>query len=343
MSKTFGRLPKGARLERVQQSFNYKNGSFQNLTPTQALREDASFCKMIKDFTNKPKTVRPAAPFTIQRHDIAGMKAPSIVWFGHSSYLLKLQDLTIIVDPVFSGHAAPVKFFGKSFEGTDIFDVNDLGNIDYALITHDHYDHMDYETILKLNQKVKHFYTSLGVGSHLEYWGIPADKITELDWWESATINEQATITAAPARHFSGRGVKRAQTLWSSFILKTSQENLYLGGDSGYDTHFKTIGEQYGPFDLAILECGQYGEDWPNIHMSPEQTWQAATDLNTKSLMPVHWGKFVLAMHPWKEPIERLLKAINSNHINLITPMIGTPVNFHQPDLQTTQWWAALT
>lgn len=341
MSKTFGRLPKGTRLERIQQSTNYKSGSFQNLSPTAALREDASFCKMIKDFTNKPKSVRPAAPLKIQRHDIAAMQAPSIVWFGHSSYLLKLEELTLIVDPVFSGHASPVKFFGKSFEGTDIFDTDQFGGIDYVLITHDHYDHMDYETILKLKNKVKHFYTSLGVGSHLEYWGVPADKITELDWWETAQIKDNVSITATPSRHFSGRGVKRAQTLWSSFVLKTAKENLFLGGDSGYDEHFKEIGEKYGPFDLALLECGQYGENWPNIHMTPEQTWQAALDLNTKTLMPVHWGKFVLALHPWKEPIERLFKAVNSDHLRIVTPMIGEPLSLHAANT-TTKWWTTI-
>lgn len=339
MSRIFGRLPKGNRLERILQSQQYKNGSFQNSTPTAALREDASFFSILKDFTHRPKNVKPTVALPVQQTDFTALSAPAMVWFGHSSYLLKLQDFTLLVDPVFSGHASPVKLFGKSFDGTDVFDVTRFGTIDYVLITHDHYDHMDYETILKLKSRVKHFYTSLGAGSHLEYWGIPADKITELDWWETASINEQASITATPARHFSGRGVKRAQTLWSSFVLDTGEEKLFLGGDSGYDTHFKMIGEKFGPFDLAILECGQYGRDWPNIHMTPEETYQAAQDLGAQVLMPVHWGKFVLAMHHWKEPVERLLKAAAAgSKLSIVTPMIGQPYILKTTP-PTDQWW----
>ncbi len=341
MKKTFGRLPKDARLARVQQSPNYHNGAFQNLSPTPALREDASFCEMIKDYANKPKSVKPAQPLPVVPLDAQKMAPPSVVWFGHSSYLLKLPEFTLLVDPVFSTHASPVKFFGKSFEGTDAFHVQDLGQIDYVLITHDHYDHMDFETILELKGRVKHFYTSLGVGSHLEYWGIPAGQITELDWWESATIGEASTITATPGRHFSGRGIKRAQTLWSSFVLQTKELRLFLGGDSGYDTHFKTIGEKYGPFDLAILECGQYGKDWPNIHMTPEETLKAADDLHAKMLLPVHWGKFVLALHPWKEPIERLFKAAADSALPILTPSIGQVFSLLDKPVKNA-WWEML-
>lgn len=342
MSKTFGKLPKGPRLERILQSPHYRDGAFQNSSPTAALREDASFFKMLKDFTHRPKTVRPADRLPVVKTDLKALKAPAIVWFGHSSYLLKLEELTLLVDPVFSGHASPVKIFGKSFDGTDVFEIDDFGTIDYVLLTHDHYDHMDYETIVQLRDRARHFYTSLGAGAHLEYWGIAPDKITELDWGESATIQQGVTLTATPSRHFSGRGLKRAQTLWSSFVLKTTTRNLYLGGDSGYDTHFKTIGEQYGPFDLAILECGQYGADWPNIHMTPENTWQAALDLQAKALLPVHWGKFVLAMHPWKEPVERLLKAAAQATIPIFTPTIGQPLSLQAPDAQV-RWWEGLS
>ena len=340
MKKTFGKLPRGNRLERIQQSPNYREGAFQNLSFTPAMREDASFCKMIKDFANKPKTVKPAKALAVQTPDLDAFKAPAIIWFGHSSYLLKLEDFTLLVDPVFSSHASPVKFFGKSFDGTDAFHIKDLGTIDYVLITHDHYDHMDYDTILELRDRVKHFYTSLGVGAHLEYWGVPADRITELDWGERASISS-ATITATPGRHFSGRGIKRAQTLWSSFVLDIGTHRLFLGGDSGYDTHFKMIGEKYGPFDLAILECGQYGENWPNIHMLPEQTLQAAQDLQAKTLLPVHWGKFVLALHPWKEPIERLFKAAAGTDIPLLTPAIGAVTPLFQVPVENN-WWAEL-
>ena len=341
MGKTFGKLPSGERLQRIQQSPNYKDGAFQNLSHTAVMREDASFWKVLKDFTQKPPTVKPVLPLQVQHFDPAAMTDPSIVWFGHSSYLLKIAGFTLLVDPVFSNNASPVSLFAKAFAGTNVFKVADFGTIDYVLITHDHYDHLDYETMLLLRDKVKHFYMSLGVGTHLEYWGIPKEKITELDWWESAQINATTSLTATPARHFSGRGIKRAQTLWSSFVLKTDHGHYFLGGDSGYDTHFKTIGEKYGPFELAILECGQYGADWPNIHTTPEETLQAALDLGAKTLLPVHWSKFVLAAHPWREPVERLIAAAQGQPIQLITPSIGEVVALNELPPQNA-WWEQL-
>jgi L-ascorbate metabolism protein UlaG (beta-lactamase superfamily) len=204
--------------------------------------------------------------------------------------------------------------------------VDDFPEIDIMLLTHDHYDHLDYKTIRQFAPKTRHFYTSLGVGSHLEYWGIGADRIKELDWGESVSIGGELSLTAAPGRHFSGRTLKRNQTLWSSFVLKTDDYSLFLGGDSGYGRHFKTIGDQHGPFDLAILESGQYGKNWPYIHMFPEQTVDAATDLGAKALLPVHWCKFVLSTHAWNEPIRRLTLAAEEKGFPLATPMIGQPV-----------------
>jgi L-ascorbate metabolism protein UlaG (beta-lactamase superfamily) len=185
---------------------------------------------------------------------------------------------------------------------------------------------------------VKKVYCSLGISAHLEYWGYNGDIITELDWWESAAMNERMTIIAAPARHFSGRGIKRNQTLWSSFIIKTPSHSIYIGGDSGYDTHFKTIGEKYGPFDIALLEAGQYNPMWPLIHMAPEETVQAAVDLKAKVLMPVHWGKFTLAMHPWDEPIQRILAKAEDLNVQVTSPRIGEMVVIgkNYPD---SKWW----
>ncbi|MGC4098400.1 MAG: MBL fold metallo-hydrolase [Nitrospira sp.] len=170
---------------------------------------------------------------------------------------------------MFCGYASPIPMFGKAFAGSDVYTVDDMPPIDVLVLTHDHYDHLDYQTVVKLNAKVKQVVTSLGVGEHLEHWGIAPEKITELDWWETATLPESITITAAPARHFSGRGITRAKTLWSSFILTIHGYQIYIGGDSGYGKHFKEIGERYIKFDLALLESGQYGVGWPNIHMQP--------------------------------------------------------------------------
>ena len=278
-----------------------------------------------------------------------------VVWFGHSSYLLKVEGVTILVDPVFSGHASPVSFLAKAFPGTDVYGVEEMPEIDVLLLTHDHYDHLDYKTVTSLAPKAWRVCTSLGVGAHLESWGVPAEKIVELDWWESwewggsrAGGVDGLTLMAAPARHFSGRGFKRGGTLWSSFVLKGRGHSLYLGGDSGYEQHFREIGERCGPFELAILECGQYGKNWPYIHMMPEQTVQAALDLRAAALVPVHWGKFTLALHPWDEPVRRVMAAASASAsasaagggkgLQLATPLIGEVVKVGGP-YPVDRWW----
>lgn len=339
----YGKQPWGDRLRRVRSSANYKSGSFQNLSKTNAMAEDASFFKTLRDFLNKPRNVQPAGILPSVSTDLKRLKQeePVVVWFGHSSYLIRIGDATILVDPVFSGNAAPMSFMIKSFKGSDVYGVDDLPGIDLLLLTHDHYDHLDFKTVKQLKGKVKKVCCSLGVGSHLEHWGFDPKKITELDWWETFT-DDRLSLTAAPGRHFSGRGLKRGQSLWSSFILKTKEYSLFLGGDSGYDTHFKTIGEQYGPFDLAILEAGQYNASWPHIHMMPEETVQASMDLKAKLLLPVHWGKFSLAMHPWTEPVERVLKAAEILMVKVATPMIGEALVLGSY-VPTQRWWEHVT
>jgi L-ascorbate metabolism protein UlaG (beta-lactamase superfamily) len=345
----FGKEPSGDRLQRIQQSSNYVKDSFQNPVPTEVTLKEASFFKMLNDYRNRPVNTAPNHPIPTVRTDLRALPSdmPVIVWFGHSSYLLKVNGVHILVDPVFSGNASPVSFFAKAFPGSNVYGVDDLPEIDMVVLTHDHYDHLDYKTILQLVPKTRHFYTSLGVGAHLEYWGIAPEKITELNWWETAVIpdgtgsgdgRKGGTLTATPARHFSGRGIKRGRTLWSSFVLKTGGYSIFLGGDSGFGEHFKTIGDQYGPFDLAILESGQYGKNWPYIHMLPEQTVTAAKDLRARILLPVHWAKFTLSLHPWNEPIQRVVRAAKEKDVTLATPMIGEPVVLGAP-LPQTRWW----
>ncbi|MES1249049.1 MAG: MBL fold metallo-hydrolase [Chitinophaga rupis] len=345
----FGRTPSGNRLHRIQQSPHYKNGSFQNEIPTPVMLKDTSMIKMLNEYRNRPVNIRPNHPLPSVKTDLGALPSdkPVIVWFGHSSYLLKIKGITILVDPVFSGNASPVSFFAKAFPGSDVYGVSDLPEIDAVVLTHDHYDHLDYKTILALAPRTHHFYTSLGVGAHLESWGIPPEKITELDWWETTEGrpgitkgqgDSSASLTATPARHFSGRGIRRGRTLWSSFVLKIAGYSIFLGGDSGYGEHFKAIGNRYGPFDLAILEAGQYGKNWPYIHMLPEQTVMAAKDLQANILLPVHWAKFTLALHPWNEPIQRILSAAAASGLPVASPRIGEPVVLGEP-LPQTRWW----
>ena len=244
----------------------------------------------------------------------------------------------MLVDPVLSGNASPFSGIGKAFKGSDVYSVEDFPQLDVLLITHDHSAHLDYKTVLKLMPGVKRINTALGVGSHLEYWGIESKKITELDWWEIVNINSEIKLSAAPSRHFSGRLFKRAKTLWASFVLEIYDQKIYLGGDSGYGKHFKMIGEKYSGFDLAILDSGQYGKGWPLIHMIPEETVQAGRDLNASVVLPVHWSKFVLSVHPWNEPIKRFVRAAEQAEFKTVTPMIGQPL-WYQESAAIPAWW----
>lgn len=339
----FGRLPRGQRLKKIHHLANYRDGALQNQSVTPMQPEGVSFFKILKAFffeKHPDKVPDKALPFIVP--NINGdpkSDTPEIIWFGHSSYLIKIEGLRILVDPVFSKTPSPFSFIGsKAFLGTDVVKAEEFRNIDVLIITHDHYDHLDYNSILKIVPQVKTIVTSLGVGEHLEKWGIKVDKINELCWNESLTLFNSLKLTAVPARHFTGRKFKRNQTLWSAFVLKTENYQLFLGGDSGYDTHFAKIGEEFGPFDLALLECGQYNAYWPYIHMFPEETVQAAIDLKAKVLMPVHWGKFSLAMHPWNEPIKRVVLAAAAKQLPLVTPKLGETIILNEY-LPTENWW----
>jgi len=253
---------------------------------------------------------------------------------------MQLDGKTFLVDPVFSGHASPIKFTTKSFKGSDVYSTEEMPPIDFLILTHDHYDHLDYETIVNLKPKVKTVITALGVAAHLKRWGYHQDIIRENDWHQELPLGD-FIFTATPARHFSGRTFKRNLSLWLSFVLTTPTKKIYIGGDSGYDTHFKDIGEQYGPFDLAILEDGQYNPYWKHIHMMPEEVVQAAQDLRAVMLLPVHWGKFSLSLHAWDEPITRVVNEARRKELNVLHPMIGETVYFNRAN-NFSEWWKQL-
>jgi len=334
----FGKYPNGLRLAKIKALPNYKNGSIQNLSYTPTKPDDVTYLEMIRKVMKGNKNAAPNYPLPIQSPNFANSTELKITWFGHSSYLIQVDGLNILVDPVFSKKTSPFQFMGTSnFEGTDFIKPKDLPALDIVLITHDHYDHLDYHTIKALKDKTALFVTSLGVGAHLVHWGIKSEFIVELAWDEQQSPLAGITFLAQPARHFTGRKFKRNQTAWSSFVLKTKQYNLFIGGDSGYDSHFKIIGDQHGPFDLAILECGQYNKMWPYIHMFPEEVAQASIDLKAKKLLPVHWGKFRLALHDWDDPIKRIVKSAEIHQINLLTPQIGQSFTLNETSFK--QWW----
>lgn len=341
--KTLGKNPSSPqRLARLQQSPHYRAGQFHNIHHTPMSREGGSMFKTLLDFTfkKKPEDIRPAQPLPGVKIDLHSVRdeQPALIWFGHSSYLIKYKAKNILVDPVFCGHAAPIASAVNSFAGTDIYSVEDMPFIDVLLLTHDHYDHIDFETVVSLRKKVGQVICPLGVGEHLECWGFSANQFVELDWWQAHDAFTSCRITATPARHFSGRSLARNKTLWASYVLEIDQWRLFVGGDSGYDDQFKKIGEKWGAFDLVMLECGQYGINWPYIHMFPEQTAQAARDLNAQLLFPVHWGKFVLSVHSWTEPIERVTKKSQELGVPLATPMIGEVLYLGEAPPQKA-WW----
>jgi L-ascorbate metabolism protein UlaG (beta-lactamase superfamily) len=337
----FGGKAKGDRLERMLASPNYQEGAFANKSYTPTFTEGSSVSKvMFNFFFNKGKNNTPPTTIPNIKTDLFNLPDGDVlVWFGHSSYFLKTDGIRILVDPVFSGNASPIPGSTKAFEGANEYGVDDIPEIDYLFISHDHYDHLDYPTIQKLRSKVKKVICGLGVGAHFERWGYAKAIITEMDWNEQIEPELGMKVYGLPARHFSGRTFKRNTTLWLSFLLETPTKKIYLGGDSGYDTHFKEIGDLHGPIDFAILENGQYNEAWKAIHFLPGENLQAAKDLQAKRLMPVHSAKFSLALHDWDEPLEEMVRLNEKFQIPLATPKIGELVNLNDPNQTFGEWW----
>ena len=256
------------------------------------------------------------------------------IWFGHSTFLLQLDGKTILLDPIFSAGAAPVSFIVPRFQAP-VLDVSQLPNIDFIVISHDHYDHLDLETIEYFVDKSAKFIVPLVLGEHLRYWGVPDARIVEKDWWESHS-EQNLSFTATPSQHFSGRSITPNQTLWASWVIKSKSKSLFFSGDSGYDIHFKDIGERLGPFDLAFIESGQYNTLWPEVHLMPEDGVKAFYDLNAQRYFPIHWGMFALSTHPWYEPVEFAYKASIEHGFQLIAPKIG---EIFTMDQAIDPWW----
>lgn len=338
----FGRTPKGERMQRIKHSSNYYDKKFQNIHETPQLTSDKGyFAAMVEFLFKKKERLRPEADLPSVKTDLWKLNREEnvLVWFGHSSYLLQVDGIRILVDPVLSGAASPVSFFNKPFKGTDIYRPEDIPDVNYLIISHDHWDHLDYKTVMKLKDRVGKVVCGLGVGEHFEYWGFDKTKLVELNWNESATFDDKLTVCCLPARHFSGRGLSPNQTLWASYFIETPSQRIYIGGDSGYDTHFSEIGNQFGEIDLAILENGQYDKDWKYIHLLPEQVVQAFKDLGAKKLFTVHHSKYALGNHPWDEPLNNISAFAERDSINLIQPMIGEQVNLNDNIYSVSKWW----
>lgn len=341
----FGKAAEGTRLERMKKSPNFRDGVFQNINNTPAVTEGYSTMGIIADklFTNYSR-LTPVDSIPSQKVDLLNLPVDEdiLVWFGHSSYFIQLDGKRILVDPVFSGNASPIPGTVVAFKGTERYKIEDLPDIDYLIISHDHYDHLDYKSLIKLKSKTKKVICGLGVGADFEAWGYNLDDILEKDWNETIDLGGGFFIHTTPARHFSGRGLSRNNTLWMSYVFQSPTMKIYIGGDSGYDTHYATIGKKFGPIDLAILEDGQYDKKWKYIHLMPEQGLQAAKDLNAKRLFPVHSSKFVLANHPWDEPLVKITELNKKVKIPLVTPVIGEFVYLKDDKQVFKQWWVGV-
>lgn len=340
----FGAKPSGERLARMEQSTHFQDGKFQNPVPTKMNTGPADMWKDMKKYFGGNSNRTPGANLPVIQVDPqrASVSAEEIrvTWFGHSASWLEMEGKNILLDPMLGPVSSPFESMGsKRFFQQLPIEIEDMPFLDAVIFSHDHYDHLDYGSILNLKDKTGHFFTPLGVGAHLEAWGVPAENITELDWNESVDFGT-LTLTTVPTRHFSGRGMTDSKrTQWCGWVLAGREQKVFFSGDSGYFEGFKRVGEQHGPFDLTLMECGQYGDSWPFIHMTPEETAQAHLDVKGKILLPIHWGGFSLSGHSWTDPIERLLAKAQEFNIQVTTPRIGEAVELGKP-LPDSKWWS---
>lgn len=353
---SLGRNPKDADLVKIEALPNYRDGAFHNLedtisrsgsmlhtvgasTTAPPTRRRPRWTGFLKYFFRDKTSTHPATPIPMMVTDLhKNFEKPTVIWFGHSSVLVKTKGANVLFDPSFNGFAGPFRGLVNAFEGTNYYVSKDFPELDAVVISHDHYDHLDYTTIRQLRKKTKRFVVPMGVGSHLRRWGIPADKISEVYWHDVVTINDSLRIISTPAHHRSNRTFEQRKTLWSSYILDDGDHKIYFSGDTGYSMHFKLIGDRYGPIDLALLECGQYNERWSRNHMFPWQTVRAAQDLQAGTVIPIHWGKYAESTHAWNEPVNRLMRSADSARLAVSVPYIGEPYSIGDSPL-TYRWW----
>jgi len=336
----FSRTAQGLRLERVQASPQYSDGRFVNRYPSSALPPGGEDRPDLKAFLFERGDRVPVAPLP-SLDPCGGWTRPSesglrVTWLGHSTMLLEIDGWTILTDPVWGPRASPFSFLGpKRFQPVPV-EIGALPKLDAILISHDHYDHLDRPTIKALAKLPVPFITSLGVGAHLEAFGVPAERIIELDWWENTVLPGGLTVTAAPAHHFSGRTLgDRNATLWSSFVFQGNRHSVYFSGDTGLSPLFAEIGRRLGPFDLVMMEVGAFHPSWSSVHLGPDNALLAWEQLGSGRLLPVHWGTFNLAMHAWYEPAEVLLARSPEG---LLMPRLGEPVEPAHAEA-VTPWW----
>ena len=343
--KSLGKKPDGARLERIQASPRWSGAAFRNLYPIPPGLRDTSGPKVtLSEFLCGGERRVPRAPLPSLNPTDAWAKPPDTglraTWLGHSTVLIEIDGLRVLTDPVWGPRASPSRIAGpKRFQPVPVR-LSALPPIDLVLVSHDHYDHLDYPTIRELARIGVPFVTSLGVGAHLEAFGVAPERITELDWWESHTLpGSELTVTAAPSQHFSGRGLKdRNATLWSSLVIRTPKHSVFFSGDTGLTNEYTTIRERFGRFDLVMLEVGAFHPSWGDIHLGPENALEAHALLGGGAFLPVHWGTFSLALHDWDAPAETLIALGPKQGVQLVMPRLGEAVEPSRVE-SVTPWW----
>lgn len=343
-SPQFGGIHLEDRIRIYEESGLYIDGKFQNQIETTV--SNLSFSEnigLLKEFFQDDGSRNPKIFPATKKLNTAFFDekdSTKITWMGHSTFIMKMNGKTILIDPIFSSVPAPHPWLGtKRFSKELPIELRDIPEIDVVVISHDHYDHLDYESIKDLKSKTKLFLVPLAVGAHLKAWGVPLHKIKEHSWWDATKVDDIEFI-CTPARHFSGRSINdRYQTLWASWVIRNKNENIYFSGDSGYGPHFKEIGSKFGPFDLSLVECGQYDERWSEIHLLPDSLDRTINDLNTKRFMPIHWGAFVLSLHAWNEPPEKALNSAQNLNKTMLLPQIGEVFTAQSDSTDNPFWW----
>ena len=338
----FGRLPRGTRLERIKASPHFINGRFECLEPVEVLADpnENRIVTTVKFFLQDKSALFPKQPMLSTKTDLKSLPPNEdiLVWMGHSTFFMQLGGKKILIDPVFSSYGSPVFFVNKAFPGSNIYTAEDVPVLDILAITHDHWDHLDYATVMDLKPKIKNVVVPLGVGEYFEQWDFDLNKLHEEDW-DAVVDFGDLKIHFLPSQHFSGRFLTTNPTLWCAFAFETPARKVFLSGDGGYGKHFKAIGEKFGGFDLALMENGQYNLRWHAIHMLPEETVQATLDIRARQLITSHNGKFALGMHPWQEPYLEITRLSEGKSFERLTPMIGEKVLIGQSGQHFEHWW----
>ncbi|PWK16513.1 MBL fold metallo-hydrolase [Tumebacillus permanentifrigoris] len=338
----FGSKVTKAKLQAYEQSANFRAKKFINQIPTAMNSDFETTRTMLRDLLRGNPNRRPAKSFPLGSVEFPRAQSQNqtkVTWFGHSALMLEVDGKTLLLDPMFGKAPSPFPVIGgKRYSRELPFKIDELPMIDAVVLSHDHYDHLDYGSIKKIKDKVRQFIVPLGVGGHLERWGVDPNLIQEHDWWDEFDY-EGIQLACTPARHFSGRSLSdRNATLWCSWVIAGTQTKVYFSGDSGYGPHFQEIGDKYGPFDLTFMECGQYDARWAAIHMMPEETVQAHLDVRGNVMIPIHWAAFTLGFHEWTDPVERVTKSARERDVEVATPMIGETVTWGAK-YPTATWW----